>query len=300
MQWIILSLCSALFLGFYDVAKKAAVRDNAVPPVLLLNVMTGACCWLFLLAIGYWYPERVEGSLFYVPSLPWQTHGLLFCKSMLAGSSWIFAFMGLKHLPLSIASPIRATSPVWTALVAVLLFAERPSPAQWAGVAIILLAFFAFSRVGKADGIQFHRDRWVGCMIVATLLGAASAVYDKYLLQNAGLAPASVQAWFSIYLVVVMTPFAAKWFFYDRRNMPFQFRWAIPAIALTLLVADFLYFSALSDPSALISIVSPLRRTSILIPFAVGIIWLSEKNWRAKAACVFAILMGVFLISSNN
>lgn len=45
MEWILLSICSAVFLGLYDLAKKTAVRDNAVPPVLLFNVASAAYCW---------------------------------------------------------------------------------------------------------------------------------------------------------------------------------------------------------------------------------------------------------------
>ena len=52
-----------------------------------------------------------------------------------------------------------------------------------------------------------HRNKWIGCMMVATLLGACSALYDKYLLQVIGLPVATVQAWFSLYLVVVLLPF---------------------------------------------------------------------------------------------
>ena len=42
MIWILLSLGSAILLGFYDIAKKLSVRQNAVPVVLLANVSVGA------------------------------------------------------------------------------------------------------------------------------------------------------------------------------------------------------------------------------------------------------------------
>lgn len=38
-MWIILAFVSATFLGFYDISKKAALKDNAVLPVLLLNTI---------------------------------------------------------------------------------------------------------------------------------------------------------------------------------------------------------------------------------------------------------------------
>jgi bacterial/archaeal transporter family protein len=296
MQWIVLSLLSAVVLGIYGLAKKAAVHENAVPPVLLLNVATAALLYLPVIAVSWLRPSWLGGSGFFVEAIPVQYHALLFCKSGLVGASWILAFYALKHLPISIADPIRATSPFWTVLIASTFFAERPSPVQWLGILVILTAFFAFSRVGSQEGIHFSNNRWVTMMIGATLLGAISALYDKFLLQRMCLTPATVQAWFSIYLVLAMFPLATHWYVKDRHAKPFEFRWSIPCIAITLLISDFLYFQAVSDPQAMIAIVSPIRRTSVVIAFLYGVLRLSEKNWRAKAMCIAVMLIGVYLV----
>ncbi|WP_417737969.1 EamA family transporter [Rosistilla oblonga] len=297
MSWIWLSILSALFLGLYEIAKKSAVRGNAVPPVLLLSTSTAAILWLPWIVLSQVAPDAIPNEAFRVTTLGLHEHLYLFCKSVLAGTSWIFAFFALKHLPLSIASPIRATSPLWTIAIATLWMGERPSVQQWIGVAIVLAAFYAFSFVGLREGIRFDRNRWVGCMVVATLLGALSALYDKYLLQRVGFDPSTVQAWFSIYLVAVMTPLCLYWWFRERTKSPFHWRWQIPAIAIGLLIADFLYFTAIAQPDALISVISPLRRSSILIAFAAGILMFGEVNWRAKAVCIGGLLAGVFLLS---
>jgi drug/metabolite transporter (DMT)-like permease len=290
-------LISAVFLGLYDIAKKSSVKENAVPPVLLLNTLTAAAIWMipFGLALSGFVPS--ESPIAQIIAIDRMTHFKLFAKAVVAGSSWILAFFALKHLPISIATPIRSTSPFWTILIAVTFFGERPTVEQWMGILLVLLAFFAFSRVGAREGIAFHRDRAVALMVGATLLGSASALYDKYLLQNAQLSPVVVQAWFSIYLVPVMLPMAIRWWRVERRDNPFQWRWSIPLIAVFLLISDFTYFSALADPDALLSVVSPLRRSSVLIAFLFGIVQLKEHNWRAKAPCIAAILAGVFLLS---
>jgi bacterial/archaeal transporter family protein len=295
MTWILLSLVSALFLGLYDIAKKESVRDNAVPAVLLLNVVTGALVWLPLIAISRWYPAQLPEMLQVAP-ISGKLHALLLFKSMLVGISWTCAFFALKHLPISIATPIRATSPLWTAVIAIAAFGERPSVWQSVGVSVIMIAFFAFSLVGKREGIRFHSDRWVGLMVVATLTGALSALYDKFLLQSLGLSPAIVQAWFTVYLVPVMIPLWGRWLLMERRAKPFQFRPAIPLIAVMLLIADFTYFTAISYPDALISLISPLRRASIVIPFAMGVMAYGEPNWRPKLICILGILVGVYLL----
>jgi bacterial/archaeal transporter family protein len=297
MEWILLSVLSALCLGLYDLLKKAALTDNAVPPVLLLNVLTAAGIYVPVILWCRIDPSTMAEGMWWVAPLEWQLHLLLLLKSMLVGASWTLAFFGLKHLPISIATPIRSTSPLWTIIIAVLLFGEDPSPLQWLGMMTLLGAFYLFSAVGRREGFHFVRNRWVGCMVAATVLGSISALYDKFLLQSMRLSPVTVQAWFSVYLMPVMLPLAIRWYYFERRTKPFQWRWTIPSIAVVLLLADILYFSAVSNPQALIAIVSPVRRMSVIIPFVYGILWLGEHNWRPKAICVALMLVGVILVS---
>lgn len=297
---MLLSLCSAVFLGFYEIAKKASLKENAVPPVLFFNVLTAAALWLPLILCSQLFPAGIPAGFLRVETLTGTGHVLLFMKSLIAGSSWIFASFALKHLPMSIAAPIRASSPFWTITIAVLFLSERPDMWQWVGICIILISFYVFSLVGRKEGIHFHRNRWVGFMVIATLLGACSALYDKYLLQNCQMHAATVQAWFSVYLVLVMTPLATHWYLKGRVSTPFHWRWSIPMIAILLLISDFLYFSAIEAPGGLISVISPLRRTSIVIAFIAGIRIYGEKNPVPKAICIVSLLVGVCVLSLSR
>ena len=300
MSWIVLSIFSALLLGFYDLAKKHALNGNAVLPVLFFGIVTSACVWLPLVIWSHLLPGSFPSATFLVEAMSLNHHGLLFIKSLIVASSWVFGYFALKNLPLSIAGPIRATSPLWTILLAVLLFSENPNGWQWVGIGIVLAAFYAFSFVGKLEGIQFHRDKWVGYMIIAMLIGACSAIYDKYLLQSVGLKPANVQAWFSIYLVIVMLPLYLIWRKTWATTQPFQWRWSIPLIGLFLLLADFLYFTALTDDNALIAVISPIRRCAVVVTFLGGIILHKEKNFRPKAICILVLLAGIILIKVKS
>jgi len=296
MSWILLSILSAFFLGIYDLTKKHALKDNAVLPVLFFGIVASALVWLALLAAGPWLPSTEGWDRFQVDSIPLKSHGMLLGKAALVGSSWIFGYFGLKHLPVSIAGPIRATSPFWTILLAVGLMGERLSPQQWIGISIILIAFYVFSLVGKLEGIRFHRDKWVGCIIAATLLGAVSAVYDKFLLQSAALSPATVQAWFSIYLVPVILPFYLMWLLRLWPRGAFTWRWSIPMIGICLLIADFLYFTAIAQEDALISVISPIRRAAVIVSFLGGIYLHKESNFRPKAICIAVLLVGIWCL----
>ncbi len=298
MEWLFLALASAAFLGLYDVFKKRSVVDNAVIPILFLSVCCGAVVWAPWVILGAVAGEDAAPlAMLQVERLGWVDHGRLLLKSTIVGVSWILSYFGLKRLPVSVAGGIRAMGPFWTLLGAVVLFAERPSSGQWAGIAVTLLSFLALSLAGRREGLFFHRDRAVFLIIGGTLAGAASGLYDKHLMGTLGYRASTVQAWFSIYMVLVFLPMMIGWW---RRWWPrgtFQWRWSIPLIGLSLLVADYLYFEALRDEEALISVVSCLRRGGVLVSFAAGYLLFKERNYRAKTPCVLGILAGIVLIA---
>jgi drug/metabolite transporter (DMT)-like permease len=294
MHWIAASLLSALFLGVYELCTKHAVRENAVVPVLFFSTLTGAAVWVSLLMVQTLHPGTLPASLVTDP-LSLMQHLQLVLKSAIVAASWVFTYFALKHLPLSLGSPIRATSPLWTLFGAILLLGERPSWLETIGILTTLASFVGLSFAGRLEGVHFHRNKWVGFIIAGTLLGAVSSLYDKYLLGRAHFSVPTVQAWFSVYLLVLFTPFAIGW---KRRWWPrheFHWRWSIPFIAISLLAADYIYFSALRDPASLVAVVMSLRRGSTLVGFAGGLLLFGEKNGRQKLPAVIGILAGIVL-----
>jgi len=294
MPWIIASLVSALFLGVYQLCTKRAVHDNAVLPVLFWSNVCSAAVWLALLgfdsALTYGLPPALK-----VATLTAHEHLLLLGKSTLVAGSWICSYFAVKHLPVSLASPIRATGPLWTLFGALLMLGERPSWVEFLGVGITLASFVSLSFVGAKEGVHFLRNRWVGWLIAGTLLGSLSGLYDKFLMGRGGFNAATVQCWFSIYLALIFLPIAVGWKLRWWPRNVFHWRWSILGVSFALLAADFLYFDALRDPDALISLVSSLRRGSTLVAFAGGIWWLGEKNGRQKLPSVLGIVAGMVL-----
>ncbi|HVS50728.1 MAG TPA: EamA family transporter [Opitutaceae bacterium] len=294
MPWIVASLVSAFFLGCYDLCIKHAVRDNAVLPVLFVANLCSACVWLTLMAGHAHFAASWPASLVVAPLTPAQ-HGLLALKSLLVATSWCCSYFAVKHLPVSIASPIRATGPVWTLVGALIVLAERPSFLEFAGILTTLASFVALSLAGAREGIHFHRDKWIGWLLAGTLLGAVSGLYDKFLLGRAGFAASTVQAWFSIYLALLFLPLALGWKLRWWTRHEFHWRWSVLGVSLALLVADFVYFDALRNPAALISLVSSLRRGSTLVAFAGGVFLFREVNARQKLPAVLGVLAGIVL-----
>ena len=296
-MWITLGLISSLLLGLYDVCKKHALHQNAVLPVLFLSVACGFIPLPFLMAASRLAPEIMQGTLVYIPTSSTLQHAHIFIKSLIVSSSWVLAYFAMKHLPISMVSPIRASAPMWTLIGAVLFFHERPEPLQWAGMAVVFASYYAFSVIGRSEGVTFHRSRWIYCIFLATFIGTFSSLYDKYLLQQLHYEPMLVQYWFSFYNMVLLGTFTGIVWWPRRTSFtPLQWRISIPLIGVLLLASDFFYFHGVRDPDALIVVLSVLRRSSVVLSFAVGALLFGEHNLGHKAWALAGVLTGVLLI----
>ncbi len=294
MMWVLLAFVSAALLGCYDFFKKVSLKDNSVLAVLFLNTLFSSIIFAPFILLSH--TDVVTAGFLYVPSGTLHEHLLLMLKAVIVLGSWLCGYIGIKHLPITIVSPIQATRPVLVLLGALLLFGEQLNTYQWIGVLTAIVSFFLLSRSGKREGINFAHNRWIFFVVAAALLGAVSALYDKFLMRT--LQPMFVQSWFNIYQCILMGAIvlAMNMLSKTQRSKRFVWRWSIPMISLFLAVADFCYFSALAEEDALIAVVSMIRRGSVVVAFAFGALLLHEKNLRSKAVDLLLILLGLFFL----
>lgn len=295
-MWLLLAFCSAALLGFYDVFKKKSLSNNAVLPVLALNTLFSSIIFIPFILLSHFAPQMLQDSIFYVPdSGGWEVHKFILLKSFIVLSSWAFGYFGMKHLPLTIVGPINATRPVMPLVGAMLIFGERLNLYQWIGVFMAVISFFMLSRSGKKEGIDFKHDRWIWFVVLAAVLGAVSGLYDKYLMGRFN--NMQVQAWYNIYQLFMMGGVLMfLWWPKRKTSTPFRWDWCIILISVFLSAADFVYFYALSMEDSMISIVSMVRRGSVVVSFLFGAMMFHEKNLRSKAIDLLLVLIGMFFL----
>ena len=303
-MWLVLAFISATFLGFYDTSKKASLKGNAVLPVLFLNTVFSTLIFSpFLLdyigGFGWFSGTFLDTAPFTseqaISSQMVRAHLLVVLKAFIVLSSWICGYFGLKHLPLSIVGPINATRPVLVLVGATLIFGERLNPYQWAGVLVTILSVFLMSRTGKKENIDFKSNKWIWCLAGAVLMGAVSGLYDKFIMKQ--LSPMFVQSWFNFYQMIIMAVICGLlWYPRRKESTAFTWRWSIPLISLFICIADFAYFSSLNNPESMISVVSLVRRSSVIVSFACAALIFKERNLRAKAVDLVLILIGMAFI----
>lgn len=300
-MWLLLAFLSATLLGFYDSFKKKALSSNAVIPVLFLNTVFSSLIFIPFIILSYG-STTLDGSIFHVASGGWEVHKYILLKSCIVLSSWLAGYFGMKHLPLTIVGPINATRPVMVLVGALLVFGEQLNLYQWIGFVLAVISFLLLSRSGKKEGIDFKHDKWIYCIVIAAVLGAVSGLYDKYLMASpenggVGLDKMMVQSWYNIYQMFMMgAMLLVIWMPVRKKTTPFRWDWTIIGISVFLSAADFVYFYSLSLPGAMISIVSMIRRGSVIVSFLFGAAVFHEKNLKAKFVDLAFVLLGMIFL----
>lgn len=300
-MWLILAFLSAALLGFYDTFKKMALKDNAVLPVLFFNTLFSTIIFLPFILLSH-FADCLSGTMLHVSSGGWEMHKYILLKSVIVLSSWVLGYFGMKHLPLTIVGPINATRPVMVLLGAFIFFAERLNVWQCIGVALAILSFFLLSRSGKKEGIDFKHNHWIWMVVGSALMGALSGLYDKYLMASpgdggVGLDRMAVQSWYNVYQCFMMgVMLLILWWPRRKHTTPFKWHWSIICVSIFLSTADFLYFYSLSLPDAMISIVSMVRRGSVVVSFILGALVFSEKNLKSKSLDLVLVILGMIFL----
>ena len=304
LMWTLLAFISALCLGFYDISKKIALRDNRVLDVLTLSVCFSSLMLSVPLLLSRLCPEMMVNTPFYVPPMDLQAHLFTILKSAIVLSSWVCAYVALKHLPISVVSPMQATRPMWTLIGALIIFGERLNAWQWLGVLLALGSIFAFS-FGKKSEITNHKsqidNKYYIALALAIFIGACSGLYDKYLMRRYD--HNAVQVYYTLYQAFMML---ITWLIVNRKShsplhslthSPIKKTGVIALISLFLIISDNVYMLALRDPDSLIAVVSTIRRGGAIIGFAYGLIFLREPDPLPKILCMLGICAGLLCLA---
>jgi transporter family protein len=287
-MWLLLAFLSAALLGFYDASKKAALKDNAVLPVLLLNTLFSTIIFSPYLISGMAGNTGLAADAL-------KAHMLVVLKAAIVLSSWIAGYFGMKHIPITIVGPLNATRPVLVLVGAMLIFGERLNWSQWTGVTLSIASIYLISRSSKKENIDFASNKWMIFVAIGVIMGAVSGLYDKFIMRH--LDPIFVQSWFNFYQLIMMGAVCMiAWYPTRKQTTPFRWSWAIPLISIFVSAADFAYYNALSRPESMISVVSLIRRGSVLISFACGALIFKERNLKAKALDLTLILLGMIFV----
>jgi len=296
-MWIPFVIMSAIFLGVYDICKKTSLKENAVLVVMLISSAVSLLLMTPMIVDSAFGTGFLNGTIFETPQTTMRNQLWIILKAFIVQSSWLCNFYAMKHLPISIVGPVRSSAPAWTLFGAVVILGERLNIYQWIGAIIILICLFLYANYGRKEGIRIKHNKFVYFLVLGTLIGSMSALYDKVILRSLEINRNEVQSWFSFYqFIIALILMLVVWYPNREKTDKFKFRFTIPLIGLFLTIADFLYFYGLCQDGVLIGIVSLIRRSNVIISFTAGALLFHEKNIKQKAVILFVILIGIAML----
>lgn len=164
----------------------ALARGLRVIPWPMLALSRGALGLLAALLIA-----RTRGA-----SLRVRDQRIMWRRSLFGSTGMVCTFYALTHMPLSDATALLNTTPLWIALIAWWTLRERPSPAVWTALGVAAVGVALVERPG------FRSSDWTG--LVALGAGAAGAVAMVSLRRLSGETPEAVVVHFSAVATGVM------------------------------------------------------------------------------------------------
>ena len=325
-MWLAFAFLSAALLGFYDVCKKHSLRDNAVIPVLFLNtlfcsiiflpmafqtpfggwqvqryILLKACIVLSSWLLGYigikHLPLTIVGPINATRPVMVLVGALLIFGERLNLLQWlgvltaIISFFLLSRSGKKEGIDFRHNRWIFCVVGAAILGAISGLYDKYL-MASPIDGGLGLPRLTVQCWYNFYQAAMMGIMLIAPsplpLWGSASITLNREVL------PAKGTPQYPIKQKSVA----------DKKHSPkggagrghFRWRWSILLISVFLSVADYVYFYSLSLDGALISVVSMVRRGSVLVSFMLGALLFREKNLRSKAIDLALVLLSMFLL----
>ncbi len=289
MSWYLLSLVAAFSIGFYTILEKEGLKKTSSLAFLLIS-------W-FLIAL-FSLPIALTRNIFVLET---PDMALLILKSLFAAAFFSLIGKALQKMEISEFAPFLSFSPIIVLVLSYLFLGEKIGPLGLFGVGLIVAGAYL---VELKDGLLspfrvLVENRNIHLIILGLFFGGLCAIIDRaILLKEPDLLSFFALSNFLVFFSFLLFSSFKKEVFYDVRS---DFKkiapWVLAAAAFYFL-ADLAYFKALLAPAALVALVIPLKRVSILVSTFVGGEVFKEKNVLKKTLAAVVMLLGVFLIVS--
>ncbi len=286
MLWLILSLAAATFSGVAVVVeKRALLKEHAMEFCTVFSIL------LFLV------------TLVVLPKVNFAIQSksimLVYFAAALASLAFLFEAKGIRHMEVSIASPLLAFGPVATLIIAVIFLNEKISTINILGVLLIIGgAYFLETHTLSVHFIEPLRKlfshRHTLYLFFSMLIYAAAVVINKYLLGSIDVCTFI----FFYHLFIMINLIILIHTFHDgfkgiRHGMRNAGKWIFLVAGLAFVVR-LLYYNALNLHRA--SIVYPVIKTDTLFATIVGGALFHDNALLVRSFSCLIMLIGVFLV----
>jgi drug/metabolite transporter (DMT)-like permease len=287
MIWFWYALATAVGIAIVTLLEKRVLnKEHATEFVVTLSIVN----LIFSIPLFVHIPYR---NLTVIPLL------LLFGTGVLSVCTQILNARSLRHMDVSAASPLYATTPAMTAVLAFLFLGEALSGYQILGIVILFIGTYLLEKVVRGPSVETRvppPTKYFYFIFLSIFLYGISALIDRYILTHYNLSPQALLAFAHLFLAIGL----GAYFFirYDGwTGIRHSFKtYGLSIIFISLLTVSYRFAELKSIQLASVGIVVAIVKSSSLFSTIIGGKLFKEKHIGIKALACAIIIAGVVLV----
>lgn len=294
--WIIYSLASALVQGIKDVLVKKVFKKNDVSPT---QVIFEEYLLLLLLVLIVFFPK--------VDILSYKSLWYLYLLKAATLSTATFTyFQLLKKYEISSIAPLMNLSPMFLLILSTIFLGEIISLIQFLGIVLIIISTYvlevSFHHSKKKDPHKHYFDfikkldhKIFLSVFLMLVVISFTAIADKKILNQ-------VDVYTNMFFTSLLIFTTLLIYYLKTSNLKNTFNKVITqpntlVISIFAIASTFLILLAIGLPTAMVSLVIPIKRTSTLFSSILGGILFHENHLMRKVIATIGMLFGILLIA---
>ncbi|MBE7042929.1 MAG: hypothetical protein E7399_05485 [Ruminococcaceae bacterium] len=273
--WILFTLIYALLKGSREGMKKAALKKSSANEILFFYTLIG---WIFTL-------PYLKSAM----QLELRLIFLVFVKSAVVCTAWIFAFRALKKMSVSLYGIMDLSRMIFSTLLGVLVLGESMTLPKTMGIILVIAGLLLANLKRDSD------TKGMTCsVLIAALLNcffnALSGTMDKILMRT--MQSSQLQFWFMLFMTMIYGIILLI----QKETISIKTLksniW-IPLMSISLVVGDKFLFEANASPDSQVTLMTVIKQSSVLITVLAGWLVFKEKHILYKMACAAIVISGI-------
>ncbi len=276
--WILFTLLYAFLKGGREGMKKAALKKSSSTEILFFYTLIGT---IFTLP---YIPEAFSLAPKYI--------FFIFIKAAVVCTAWLFSFMALKNMSVSLYGIMDLSRMVFSTLLGVLLLGESFTIPKAVGMVLVVTGLMLVNSKKEKTSAGQVTLSVITASLLCCFFNSVSGTMDKVLMQY--MTSSQLQFWFMLFMtliygVIILIRKEKISIKSVKTNL-----W-IPLMSLSLIIGDKLLFEANANPASEVSLMTVIKQSAVIVTVTVGCVVFKEKHFVYKILCTAVVLAGIFV-----
>ncbi|PIZ52936.1 hypothetical protein COY26_03200 [Candidatus Woesearchaeota archaeon CG_4_10_14_0_2_um_filter_33_10] len=265
------------------IEKKTLLKEHAMEFSTVLAIFNFLIALVLLPYINFNFPIRILC--------------LMYLASVFGSTAFLFIAKSVRHMEISLVSPLMTFSPAIVVLLAFFILGEKVTSLQLFGITLLIIGSYVLETENHSTKKIFtktFKSNYFYYILFGLILYAFCSIFDKFILR--AVSPLTyipiVQFFIAVNFIILICVFhngfegikhgiknAGKWIFF-----------------VAILVTSYRLFYAQAVSMTYISLVIPIKRMSAFFATLIGGKVFHEKNLTQRVIACVIMLIGAFFV----